>query len=67
MNNKFKSNIFDLNSYTELERLNTLYCNHGIIVVYAYRNEDTIRIISARKATTKEAKEYEKRIQFFKS
>jgi uncharacterized DUF497 family protein len=31
-----------------------------LLVVYCYRGEDTIRIISARKATKKERKEYEK-------
>lgn len=33
-----------------------------LTVVYTYRDEHQIRIISARKATTSEAKEYEKRI-----
>jgi len=33
-----------------------------LVVVYAYRDEEVIRIISARKATRKEGKEYEKRI-----
>lgn len=33
-----------------------------LIVVYCERTEDEIRIISARKATRKEAKDYEKRI-----
>lgn len=33
-----------------------------LTVVYAYRYEDEIRIISARKATKKEAKKYEERI-----
>lgn len=33
-----------------------------LVVVYAHRLEDEIRIISARKATKKETKIYEKRI-----
>lgn len=33
-----------------------------LTVVYAYRYEDEIRIISARKATTNEAKKYEERV-----
>lgn len=33
-----------------------------LTVVYAYRNEDEIRIISARKATKNEARNYEERI-----
>ena len=33
-----------------------------LTVVYAYKYEDEIRIISARKATTNEAKKYEKRV-----
>jgi uncharacterized DUF497 family protein len=33
-----------------------------LVVVYAYRFEDEIRIISARKATKKERKFYEERI-----
>ena len=33
-----------------------------LTVVYAYKDEDKIRIISARKATKKEAHQYEKRI-----
>ncbi|WP_347358093.1 BrnT family toxin [Bdellovibrio sp.] len=33
-----------------------------LTVVYAYRDEDEIRIISARKATKNEAKVYEERI-----
>lgn len=33
-----------------------------LTVVYAYRDEDKIRIISARKATKNEAKQYEERI-----
>ena len=33
-----------------------------LVVVYAYRFENEIRIISARKATKKEAKIYEERI-----
>lgn len=33
-----------------------------LTVVYAYRYEDEIRIISARKATKNEAKKYEERI-----
>lgn len=31
-----------------------------LLVVYCYRDEDSIRVISARKATKKERKEYEK-------
>ena len=34
-----------------------------IIVVYSYREEDEIRIISARKATKKEQDFYEKRVR----
>lgn len=33
-----------------------------LTIVYAYRYEEEIRIISARKATTSEAKNYEERI-----
>jgi uncharacterized protein len=33
-----------------------------LVVVYAYREMDVIRIISARKATRKERENYEKRI-----
>jgi uncharacterized protein len=33
-----------------------------LIVVYAYRFEDEVRIISARKANKKEAKIYEKKL-----
>ena len=33
-----------------------------LVVVYAYKHQDEIRIISARKATKKEAKFYEERI-----
>jgi hypothetical protein len=33
-----------------------------LVVVYAYRDMDVIRIISARKATRKERENYEKRI-----
>ena len=33
-----------------------------LVVVYAYREVDVIRIISARKATRKERENYEKRI-----
>ncbi|HVM31751.1 MAG TPA: BrnT family toxin [bacterium] len=33
-----------------------------LVVVYAYREADVIRIISARKATRKERENYEKRI-----
>lgn len=33
-----------------------------LTVVYAYKHEDEIRIISARKATKNEAKKYEERI-----
>lgn len=33
-----------------------------LTVVYAYKHKDEIRIISARKATTNEAKKYEKRV-----
>jgi uncharacterized DUF497 family protein len=33
-----------------------------LVVVYAYREIDVIRIISARKATRKERENYEKRI-----
>ncbi len=33
-----------------------------LVVVYAYRDVDVIRIISARKATRKERENYEKRI-----
>ncbi|MFN7903808.1 MAG: BrnT family toxin [Pseudobdellovibrionaceae bacterium] len=33
-----------------------------LVVVYAYRLQDEIRIISARKATKKEAKFYEERV-----
>lgn len=33
-----------------------------LVVVYAYKHEDEIRIISARKATKKETKIYEERI-----
>ena len=33
-----------------------------LVVVYAYRGSDVIRIISARKATRKEREIYEKRI-----
>lgn len=33
-----------------------------LVVVYAYRHQDEIRIISARKATKKEAQFYEERI-----
>ena len=33
-----------------------------LVVVYTYRDEDEIRIISARKATKKETKIYEERI-----
>ncbi len=33
-----------------------------LIVVYCYRMEDVVRIISARKATKKERKNYEERI-----
>lgn len=36
-----------------------------LVVVYAYREENEIRIISARKATKKEAQIYEERIRFF--
>lgn len=35
-----------------------------LVVVYCYREQDTIRIISARKALPKERKIYEKRIRF---
>ena len=34
-----------------------------LVVVYTYR-QDTIRLISARKATRKEGKEYARRIRF---
>lgn len=33
-----------------------------LIVVYEVKNEDTVRIISARKATPSERKEYEERV-----
>lgn len=33
-----------------------------LTVVYAYKDEDKIRIISARKATKKESYQYEKRV-----
>jgi uncharacterized DUF497 family protein len=33
-----------------------------LVVVFTYRAEEEIRLISARKATVKEAKEYAKRI-----
>jgi uncharacterized DUF497 family protein len=39
-------------------------CLNLLIVVYAFRREDLIRIISARKATKKERKTYEERIRF---
>lgn len=35
-----------------------------LVVVYSEKTENLIRIISARKATTKEARIYEERIQF---
>ena len=35
-----------------------------LVVVYCYREQDAIRIISARKAISKERKIYEKRIRF---
>jgi uncharacterized DUF497 family protein len=35
-----------------------------LVVVYCYREQDVIRIISARKAIPKERKIYEKRIRF---
>lgn len=37
-------------------------CARLLTVVYAYKFEDEIRIISARKATRNEAKKYEERI-----
>lgn len=37
-------------------------CPRLLTVVYAYRSEDEIRIISARKATKNEAVKYEERI-----
>jgi uncharacterized protein len=33
-----------------------------LVVIYCYRNEDEVRIISARKATRKEREQYEKGI-----
>ncbi|WP_286005770.1 BrnT family toxin [Campylobacter avium] len=33
-----------------------------LLVVHCYKEEDTIRIISARKATARERKQYEERL-----
>jgi hypothetical protein len=38
------------------------YSSGPLVVVYCERNENRFRIISARKATSKETKVYEKRI-----
>ena len=35
-----------------------------LVVVYCYREEDLVRIISARRATRRERKFYEERIRF---
>ncbi|MBC7467672.1 MAG: BrnT family toxin [Bdellovibrio sp.] len=36
--------------------------SHVLVVIYCERRKSTVRIISARKATTKEVKQYEKGI-----
>ena len=62
----FTNTTLELEDYRQNERRFILigFSQHPrlLTVVYAYRFEDEIRIISARKATSKEEKQYEERI-----
>ncbi|MGG7047974.1 MULTISPECIES: BrnT family toxin [unclassified Campylobacter] len=53
--------VFDEEHSNDEERFYLLAMSEKdriLVVIHCYRHEDTIRIISARKATTKEKKQY---------
>lgn len=56
--------VFEDRNHNEKRFVAIGYCaaTHLLVVVYCYREEDIVRIISARKATKKERLQYEKGI-----
>lgn len=62
------SNALELIDQSQFEerfiRIGLCFFKGILVVVYCERDEKTIRIISARKATKQEEKNYEERIRF---